>query len=168
MADPLFQHWFHGRINRTEAEELLVRNGKKDGLFLLRESTASAGSYALSMCHNSKIIHYHIQRHSDGMVAIEDGKKFPGPVELVYHHHNNLDGLLTKLTDPCNRLPGVPPKQYSGANQEHIKDAAIAAMASMGLQVCLNHCTPKIRMLFLLFNCHIVLLEPVLRMWFYS
>lgn len=134
MADPLFQHWFHGRINRTEAEEILARYGKKDGLFLLRESTASAGSYALSMCHNNKIIHYHIQRHSDGTVAIEDGKKFPGPVELIHHHHTCLDGLLSKLTDPCNRLPGVPPKTYSGANQEHIKDAAIAAMASMGIQ----------------------------------
>ena len=135
MADPLFQHWFHGRISRTEAEELLARYGKSDGLFLLRESTASAGSYALSMCHNSKIIHYHIQRHTDGMVAIEDGVKFPGPVELVCHHQYALDGLLAKLTDPCNRLPGVPPRTFSGTNQEHIKDAAVAAMASMGLQV---------------------------------
>ena len=56
MADPLFQHWFHGRISRQDAEELLVRAGKRDGLYLLRESTASAGSYALSMCHNNKII----------------------------------------------------------------------------------------------------------------
>ncbi|XP_020610474.1 tyrosine-protein kinase SYK-like isoform X1 [Orbicella faveolata] len=134
MADPLFQHWFHGRISRIEAEELLARNGKSNGLFLLRESTASAGSYALSMCHNGKIIHYHIQRHADGMVAIEDGKKFPGPVELVYHHQHALDGLLTKLADPCNRLPGVPPRTFSGTNQEHIKDAAVAAMTSMGLQ----------------------------------
>lgn len=138
MADPLFQHWFHGRITRIEAEEILARNGKKDGLYLLRESTASAGSYALSMCHNNKIIHYHIQRHSDGTVAIEDGKKFPGPVELIHHHRTCLDGLLARLTEPCNRLPGVPPKTYSGANQEHIKDAAIAAMASMGIQVCWN------------------------------
>ena len=135
MADPLFQHWFHGRISRQEAEELLARAGKQDGWYLLRESTASAGSYALSMCHNNKIIHYHIQRHSDGMVAIEDGKRFPGPVELVNHHQHALDGLLTRLTGPCNRLPGVPPKTFSGANQEHIKDAAIAAIASMGLGV---------------------------------
>lgn len=134
MADPLFQHWFHGRISRQDAEELLVRAGKRDGLYLLRESTASAGSYALSMCHNNKIIHYHIQRHTDGMVAIEDGRRFPGPVELVHHHQRTLDGLLTRLTEPCNRLPGVPPKTFSGANQEHIKGAAIAAMASMGLE----------------------------------
>lgn len=134
MADPLFQHWFHGRISRQEAEELLARAGKQDGLYLLRESTASAGSYALSVCHNNKIIHYHIQRHTDGMVAIEDGKKFPGPVELVQHHQYALDGLLTKLTEPCNRLPGVPPRTYSGTNQEHIKDAAIAAITSMGLE----------------------------------
>lgn len=134
MADPLFQHWFHGRISRQEAEDLLARAGKHDGLYLLRESTASAGSYALSMCHNNKIIHYHIQRHSDGMVAIEDGTKFLGPVELVHHHQHALDGLLAKLTEPCNRLPGVPPRTFSGANQEHIKDAAIAAMSSMGLE----------------------------------
>ncbi|XP_074611524.1 tyrosine-protein kinase SYK-like isoform X1 [Acropora palmata] len=134
MADPLFQHWFHGRISRQEAEDLLARAGKHDGSYLLRESTASAGSYALSVCHNNKIIHYHIQRHSDGMVAIEDGARFLGPVELVHHHQHALDGLLTKLTEPCNRLPGVPPRTFSGANQEHIKDAAIAAIASMGLE----------------------------------
>lgn len=87
------------------------------------------------MCHNNKIIHYHIQRHSDGLVAIEDGARFLGPVELVHHHQHALDGLLTKLTEPCNRLPGVPPRTFSGANQEHIKDAAIAAIASMGLEV---------------------------------
>ena len=135
MAEPSNHLWFHGRITRQEAEELLERAGKRDGMFLLRESTAQTGSYALSMCYNKKFIHYHIQRHPDGTVAIEDGPRFPGPVELVHHHHQALDGLLSTLTLPCNRLPGVQPRQYSGANQSHIKDAACAALASMGLVV---------------------------------
>ena len=133
--DPNNYLWFHGRVTRQEAEDLLERAGKKDGMFLLRESTAQTGSYAVSMCHNRKVIHYHIQRHPDGKVAIEDGPKFDGPVELIQYHHHNLDGLLAKLAVPCNRLPNVPPKKYSGANQSHIQDAACAALATMGLVV---------------------------------
>ena len=39
--------WFHGKINREEAEKLL--SPPKNGLFLVRESTAYTGDYTLSV-----------------------------------------------------------------------------------------------------------------------
>jgi len=127
--------WFHGSISRQEAEELLSQSGKPDGLFLVRESVSQVGSYALSMCFNNRIIHYHAQRQSDGFVAIEDGPKFPGPVELVQYHSLQLDGLLCKLTKPCARKPGVSARSFAGIHQKHIKDAAEKALESMGMVV---------------------------------
>ena len=135
MTDPATQLWFHGRITRQEAEDLLQIAGKRDGTYLLRESTAQNGSYALSLCHNRKIIHYHIQRHTDGKVGIEDGPRFLGPVELVFHHMRRLDGLLAKLTIPCNRPEGIPPRAISGVNQEQVSLAATAALRSMHIEV---------------------------------
>ena len=135
MADPSNQPWFHGRITRQEAEDLLQQAGKRDGTYLLRESTAQNGSYALSLCQNRKIIHYHIQRHTDGKVGIEDGPRFFGPVELVHHHMKKLDGLLAKLSIPCNRPEGVPPRTFSGINQEQVIKAANAALVSMHIEV---------------------------------
>lgn len=86
MVDFLFQYWFYGRISRIEVEEFLVRNGKSNGLFLLCESIVFVGSYVFFMCYNGKIIYYYIQRYVDGMVVIEDGKKFLGLVEFVYYY----------------------------------------------------------------------------------
>ncbi|KXJ04914.1 Tyrosine-protein kinase SYK, partial [Exaiptasia diaphana] len=130
MTEP----WFHGSISRQEAEELLLKAGKTDGLFLVRESVTQVGSFALSMCFNNRIIHYHAQRQPDGFVAIEDGPKFPGPVELVHYHSLQLDGLLCKLLKPCLRPHGVRPKTFSGVHQKHIKDAAEKALESMGVE----------------------------------
>ena len=31
-------------------------------------------------------MHYQIQKQENGMVGINEGPKFPGPVELVTHH----------------------------------------------------------------------------------
>ena len=39
---------------------------------------------------------------------IQDGKSFPGPVELIQHHKQTLDGFLTKPKIPCERPPGYP------------------------------------------------------------
>lgn len=138
-VSPETQPWFHGCITRQEAEDFLIKAGKNDGLYLVRESISQVGSYALSMCYNNKIIHYHAQRTSDGHVAIEDGPRFPGPVELVRYHSVQLDGLLCKLITPCCRKPGVLPRSYSGTNQKHIKDAAEKALESMGIVVSTFH-----------------------------
>ena len=81
--DPADESWYHGRISRVEAEEFLHSKGVIDGLFLVRDSLATTGEYALTLAHNGRCYHYRIARQGDGSLAIEDGKRFPGPVELV-------------------------------------------------------------------------------------
>ncbi len=49
QLEPHFQrtHWLHGRISRTEAEEILEAEHKV-GAFIIRESTNPIGDYSLS------------------------------------------------------------------------------------------------------------------------
>ncbi len=51
---PSSTKYFYGRITRDEAEEILRLNGLREGLYLLRESMAVAGNYALSICHQQR------------------------------------------------------------------------------------------------------------------
>lgn len=106
--------YFYGRISRDEAEQILMSNGCREGLYLLRENVSTAGNYALSICHNNRIHHYCITRQPDGQVMIPDGRKFPGPVELILHHSRYLDGFLTKPKIPCGRPSGVAPMAWPG------------------------------------------------------
>eukprot|EP00117_Sycon_ciliatum_P044633 scpid53272/ scgid5489/ Tyrosine-protein kinase SYK len=137
MKDINLEQWFHGRILREEAEALLQRNGCGDGLFLVREMTNLAGDYALSLAFGGIKYHYQITRHSDGRVAIEEGQRFEGPVELVAHHFTAQDGLLTKLRRPLLRERNVEPMGYKGvthAEMEAARRQAVASLASMGFR----------------------------------
>jgi len=64
------------------------------------------------MCR--RVHHYCIERQQDGTVMIPDGRKFPGPVELIQHHSQYLDGFLTKPTIPCARPAGTVPMAWPG------------------------------------------------------
>ena len=50
--------WFHGKISRAVAEKILVP--RKDGLFLVRESTNFPGDYTLCVCFDNRVEHYRI------------------------------------------------------------------------------------------------------------
>ncbi len=43
--------WYHGRISRTDAENILRKKGLIGGSFLLRDSLNVTGEYILSLCH---------------------------------------------------------------------------------------------------------------------
>ena len=135
MKDVNKEPWFHGRITREEAEDVLDRGGCIDGQFLVRESTNLAGEYALSLCFRGNKYHYHITRHGDSRVAIEDGQRFEGPVELVAHHFQSQDGLLTRLKKALHRSPGVPPRGYRGVSHEEMQAARMNAVANLGFPV---------------------------------
>ena len=45
---------------------------------------------------------------------IPDGRNFPGPVELIQHHAQYLDGFLTKPRIPCGRPNGTVPMAWPG------------------------------------------------------
>ena len=43
---------------------------------------------------------------------IPGGRRFPGPVELITHHSEYLDELITKPKIPCSRPNGVAPMAW--------------------------------------------------------
>lgn len=134
--DPFTVRYFHGRINREEAEKRLRKAGCMQGLYLIRESLGKEGSYALSLCFEGKIYHYAIERqHGDGMVAIKDGKRFLGPVELTRHYENQEDGLLCRLREPCILQQGEAPRSYSGMSQRVLDEEIVKLAKSQGMSV---------------------------------
>ncbi len=71
---PFSCSFFYGRLLRDEANSILEKRGRKNGMFLLRELVAESGSYALSLCHDGSVHHYRIDRQPDGTVKIEKGE----------------------------------------------------------------------------------------------
>ena len=133
--DPSDEPWCHGRISRTQAIEILRSKGMVDGLFLVRDSLATTGEYTLTIANNGRPYHYRIARQGDGSLAIEDGKRFPGPVELLQYHTTKLDGLLTTLRTPCSRAYGVEPRGFRFVSAKEMKEATKEAALLLGYQV---------------------------------
>ena len=142
--DPADEAWYHGRISRIEAEDFLRSKGMVDGLFLVRDSLATTGEYALTLAHNGRAYHYRVARQGDGSLAIEDGKRFPGPVELVQYHTTKLDGLLTTLRSPCSRAYGVEPRGFRFVSAKEMKEATRQAALLLGYQVSNTVCNFEI------------------------
>ncbi|XP_063699898.1 tyrosine-protein kinase Shark isoform X2 [Culicoides brevitarsis] len=89
--------YFHGRISREEAENLLRTHGT-NGTFLVRESNTAAGDYVLSVLHDSEVVHYQIQRHqNDAYFSIDDRSTIHGLDQLIDYYRQNQGGLPTPL-----------------------------------------------------------------------
>ncbi|KAF3854985.1 hypothetical protein F7725_023040 [Dissostichus mawsoni] len=89
--------WFHGKITREQAEQLLVPH--ETGLFLVRESTNFPGDYTLCVSCESKVEHYRIV-YTNGKLTIDDEGYFENLMQLVEHYTKDADGLCTKLIKP--------------------------------------------------------------------
>lgn len=92
--------WFHGKISREMAEKLL--NPRKDGLFLVRESTNFPGDYTLCVCFESRVEHYRIILQGD-KITIDEEEYFENLNTLVEHYQEDADGLCTSLGCPFPR-----------------------------------------------------------------
>ena len=68
-------------------------------------------------------------------MAIQDGAKFPSPIELVQYHTRKVDGLLTTLQVPCARRAGQPPQGYRFITHEDMQAAMREAALLLGYQV---------------------------------
>lgn len=93
--------WFHGRLSRDQAFRLLIENGKHDGLFLVRESTNSPGSFVLSVWNDQQAFHYQIRHHGYSRFSIDEGPVFAGLDTLVNYYREQAGGLTTKLIRYC-------------------------------------------------------------------
>ena len=135
MADLSNEPWYHGRISRSDAEQILNISGGMDGCFLVRDSLTVSGEYVLSLCHQNRRYHYMISRHPDGTVAIQDGVKFDSPVDLVHYHSQKVDGLLTTLVHPCCRKAGQQPQGYRFITHDEMQQAMREGALLLGYQV---------------------------------
>mmetsp|Transcript_12933 Transcript_12933/g.18175 ORF Transcript_12933/g.18175 Transcript_12933/m.18175 type:complete len:480 (+) Transcript_12933:110-1549(+) len=96
--------WFHGKISRELAEELLTP--RKDGQFLIRESTNYPGDYTLCVCFQDTVDHYRI--HSmNGKLTIDEEEFFDNLDKLISHYKKDADGLSTNLRDPLVKRGGA-------------------------------------------------------------
>lgn len=64
--------WFHGKITREEAEELLNPKESQDGLFLVRESTNFPGDYTLCVVFQGKVDHYRVMTRNNSLTIDEE------------------------------------------------------------------------------------------------
>ncbi|XP_013414147.1 tyrosine-protein kinase CSK [Lingula anatina] len=95
--------WFHGKIKREQAEELL--QPREEGLFLVRESTNYPGDYTLCVAHKNSVEHYHII-YKLNKLTIDEEEYFDNLNELVEHYKNDADGLCTKLRKSVPKTKG--------------------------------------------------------------
>ena len=105
-TDP--DRWFHGKITRENAAHLLSTGpgGRKDGLFLVRESLRMPGSFVLTLYARHQVHHFQIVGHGDGWFSVDNGPLFQGLDELVRHYRVRPDGLPAQLLD---FVVGAPP-----------------------------------------------------------
>ncbi|KAM6936975.1 tyrosine-protein kinase CSK-like [Xenentodon cancila] len=89
--------WFHGKITRDKAEQLL--KPPETGLFLVRESTNFPGDYTLCVSCDGKVEHYRII-YKNGKLTIDEEVYFENLMQLVEHYTKDADGLCTKLMKP--------------------------------------------------------------------
>lgn len=69
---------------------------RRDGLFLVRESTNFPGDYTLCVCWQNKVEHYRVKYH-DRQLTIDDEEFFESLNQLVEHYQRDADGLCTQL-----------------------------------------------------------------------
>uniref|UniRef100_A0A8C0WS72 Phosphatidylinositol 3-kinase regulatory subunit beta n=1 Tax=Castor canadensis TaxID=51338 RepID=A0A8C0WS72_CASCN len=104
--------WYVGKINRTQAEEML--SGRRDGTFLIRESS-QRGCYACSVVVDGDTKHCVIYRTATGFGFAEPYNLYGSLKELVLHYqHASLmqhnDALAVTLAHPVRAPgPGPPP-----------------------------------------------------------
>jgi len=91
--------WFHGKIARERAEELLNAPNSPDGVFLVRESYNFPGDYTLCVCYQGKVEHYRVIAKKNTL-TIDEEEKFENLTTLVDHYMKDADGLCTRLTEP--------------------------------------------------------------------
>lgn len=91
--------WYHGPFSRNAAEYLL--SSGINGSFLVRESESSPGQRSISLRFEGRVYHYRIQEDDDSAYFVTAESRFSSLPELVHHHSQYADGLITQLLYPA-------------------------------------------------------------------
>lgn len=101
-ANSLDKHsWYHGKITRAEAEQLL--SSGINGSFLVRESETNPGQFSISLRHEGRVYHYRISFDTHLRLFITETAKFKTLGELVHHHSVAASGLIYPLMYPVSK-----------------------------------------------------------------
>eukprot|EP00056_Hartaetosiga_gracilis_P008364 m.119264 g.119264 ORF g.119264 m.119264 type:complete len:476 (-) comp12906_c3_seq4:3761-5188(-) len=97
------KRWFHGTIDRKEAEARLAELPK--GSFLVRKSTKEERMYVLSVADGSgkKVFHNKIKHEGNSWVAASAPQQVFSCVSDLIQHHKSASFGLTSLTTPVPR-----------------------------------------------------------------
>ncbi|CAF4405899.1 unnamed protein product [Rotaria socialis] len=102
--------YYHSNIDRDQAEQLLRTKYSAspcEGLFLLRDCSASPYDFSLSLIHNKTFFHYKIQLIYDIYFSIDSGPQIAGIENLIRFYQENADGLICILSKEF--VKGQPP-----------------------------------------------------------
>ena len=85
--------WYHGRMNRSVAEDFLTKSSRFDGTFVVRESDAVSVRrepvYVISVMNNGETHHVEVEKKPNGKYAVanlEGAKTFKTLKKLVEHY----------------------------------------------------------------------------------
>ncbi|KAL9874287.1 SH2 ankyrin repeat kinase isoform 1-T1 [Glossina fuscipes fuscipes] len=117
--------WYHGKLSRENAEELIKNGENLDGTFLIRESSTATGDFVLTLLFQGEVCHYQIRRHGeDAFFSIEDKIKILHGLEtLVDFYQQAANGLVTKLTKFIRKDP--PPNDTRSQGTSNLLHRAV-------------------------------------------
>ncbi|CAG5135059.1 unnamed protein product, partial [Candidula unifasciata] len=125
-AEDLSNMWYHGKMSRSSAEKILNEamrlhpDTNCDGMFLVRDSTASEVNFSLSFIFERRNYHFYIQRTKECYYCIDGGPIVHGLDMLIQHYIQEADRLPTALTKICKgRLPPPKVRKYGPTNLLH-------------------------------------------------
>lgn len=80
-------------------------NGRKEGLFLVRESLGLSGNFALTMWARNQVHHVKIVAHGNGCFSFANGPLHESIDELIHYHRLHVEGLPSNLREFVERIP---------------------------------------------------------------
>ncbi|TNN55980.1 Guanine nucleotide exchange factor VAV2 [Liparis tanakae] len=94
--------WFAGSMERQQADNLLKSHSS--GTYLIRERTAEAERFAISIKFNDEVKHIKVVE-KDNWIHITEAKKFESLLELVEYYQAHSLKESFKLLDTTLRIP---------------------------------------------------------------
>lgn len=94
--------WFAGNMERQQADNLLKSHSS--GTYLIRERTAEAERFAISIKFNDEVKHIKVIE-KDNWIHITEAKKFESLLELVEYYQSHSLKESFKLLDTTLRYP---------------------------------------------------------------
>ena len=112
--------WYHGKISRDVATQTLLRGGRRDGYFLIRDCSSAVGDYVLSLYRRNQVMHFQVHCLGDNKFAIDDGPVFHGLDSLTAHYKTNPDRLPCQLIGFCpGKMPPLSTLKYGIQTKLH-------------------------------------------------